>query len=73
MAMEFKMGFALSTSGEMVAALGFEHDDMFIVNARISSCGRFHAVPSKYGVSEADATKLAALNAGRDLMAYWEI
>lgn len=69
----FKLGEAMKGDGTMVAAWGFEWLGMFVVNARISDCGRFHAAASDYQLSEADADRLAMLNAGKDLMAYWEI
>lgn len=69
----FKKGEAINTVGVAVEAWGFDYDGMFIVNARISSCGRFHAAPSEYGLTNEQATLLAVLNDGRDLMAYWEI
>lgn len=69
----FHLGSALNTAGESVPAFGFCHEGMFIANARISACGRFHAAPSEYGLTDEDAALLAVLNDGRDLMAYWEI
>jgi hypothetical protein len=73
MAIEFKLEEAMNTGGELVPAYGFTFKDMFIVNARISECGRFHAAPSAYGLTDVEADELARLNADRDLMAYWEI
>jgi hypothetical protein len=69
----FKLEEAMDTSGALVPAYGFTFNDMFIVNARVSECGRFHAAPSTYGLSDAEADELARLNAGRDLMAYWDL
>lgn len=63
-------GTATNTHGEPVDAWGFEHDGMFIVNARVSSCGRFAVSPSEYGLTEADADRLKALNSDRNLLAY---
>jgi hypothetical protein len=69
----FKLEEAMDTSGALVPAYGFTFNDQFIVNARVSECGRFHADPKAYGLTNAEADELARLNAGRDLMAYWEI
>jgi len=71
--MKFTFAQALNVHGELVPAWGFLHDDEFIVNARASVCGRFHAAPSEYGLSSAEADDLAALNASRNLLAYWDL
>jgi hypothetical protein len=70
---KFELSTAMNGEGEEVPAFGFSHNDMFIVNARVSECGRFHADPSVYGLTSAEADLLAQLNAGRDLMAYWDL
>lgn len=72
-ATKFKLGKAVNVEGRSVRAHGFEHDGMFIVNARLSPCGRFYAAPSEFGLTEAEATELARLNADRALMAYWAL
>jgi len=69
----FTLGSAVNVEGYQVPAWGFEHAGDFIVNARVSACGRFHADPQTYALSDSQATELARLNAGRDLLAYWDI
>ncbi len=71
--MTFIQGEALDVNGAMVLAWGFMLGDLFIVNPYASSCGRFHAAPSAYGLTDREARELADLNAGRDLLAYWDL
>jgi hypothetical protein len=69
--MKFIQGSALDTSGVETAAIGFLHDGVFIVNARLSDCGRFNVDPlNAYGVTESQADELKELNIKRDLEAY---
>jgi len=69
---KFIQGEALNVDGDLVPAWGLLHDGVFIVNARASACCRFHEFPELYGLTEAEADELARLNAGRNLMAYWD-
>lgn len=71
--MKFKLEQAPDVDGTLVPAYGFDHAGDFIVNARVSSCGRFHAAPASYGLTEQEATELARLNADRNLLAYWDL
>jgi hypothetical protein len=60
----FQPGEALADDGRYVPAFGFSFHDMFITDARLSECGRFAVAASYYGLTEAEADELAALNAG---------
>jgi hypothetical protein len=69
----FQLGEALDVAGRMVPAYGLMHDEQFIVNPYASDCGRFHCAPSEYGLTHLQAVELTALNAGRNLLAYWDL
>lgn len=68
--MKFDLAEALDAWGNDVPAWGFTFDDQFIVNATVSPCGRFEVYPAYYGLSNEDASRLAALNQNRGLLAY---
>jgi len=63
-------GTALDREGREVEAYGYEFEDDFIVNARVSMCGRFKVKPSTYGLTAAQADELQRLNTGRNLLAF---
>ena len=64
------LGHAMNCDGEMVQAYGYEIGDTFVVNARISECGRFKCSPAAYGLTDMQADELEALNALRGLLAF---
>jgi hypothetical protein len=69
----FQLGEALNVFGDNVEAYGISVNGMFIVNPYATECGRFACAPSTYGLTDAQALHLARLNAGRDLLSYWDI
>lgn len=61
-AKKFKLGTKVGNDGKQEPAYGFEHEGMFIHNPYESSCGRFLAKPSDYGLSNAEAKQLVNMN-----------
>jgi hypothetical protein len=61
-AKKFKLGTRMKQDGTQEPAYGFEHEGMFIHNPYESSCGRFLAKPSDYGLSAAEAKQLVNMN-----------
>ena len=59
----FELGETVNDDGDMVPAYGFVHNGVFIADPYVSDCGRFDAKPSHYGLNDADAERLVALNA----------
>lgn len=65
---KFTLEEATNSTGDMVPAYGFDFNKFFIVNAKVSECGRFAVDPAYYGLTQAEVDELEALNKGRDLI-----